>query len=229
MEENKFAETPSEKAEVTENTPNPQPEAPVEKVAPEKPVEKTDPDYKTLYENSTREAMIWRAKANQNIDRQKGNTNTLTEAEMRQEFPDWEDLSDGEKHSRVIAYEAKTTAKRLEAEREVEKAERNRQTSIEMAIASKPDLQGREQAFREYAAHATRRDAPLDILIDAFLFKADPTPTRTNSNPGLEPGNGGSRETARPKRWTVEQVSVLQKTDPRKYRELLLKGDLDDI
>jgi hypothetical protein len=82
-----------------------------------------------------------------------------------------------------------------------EKADRRWNTDLELTIAQKPALQGKEQAFKEFAKKPTHRGTPLETLVSAFLFESSSNPSPTpapTSPPGLLPSNGGPRGPEKP-------------------------------
>ena len=169
-----------------------------------------------------REAEAARKKAEQE------STKEPTDSELRAAFPEWDSLSDFEKGiarrqvntERIAAASARTSAELA--------AKDSWNASIQVALTSNDSLQGREQAFRQFASKPQYRGAPMELIVNAFLGKqpaqADPRPT---PRPGLEPGSGGPKAPERPKTLSAEELKTLRKTDEKAYTEYIRTHDID--
>lgn len=183
----------------------------------------------TRYKESSGEALFLREQLKKNENTRRELTKEPTEQELRAAFPDWDELSDAEQRSSRLAYEARRDTAALRLEREQEKAEKQWNDDLESAIDANPALEGRESAFKEFANKPSRKGVDMELLVNAFLHDA---PAKQNqSKPlkqGLESPNGGPRDpVSSKKKWTGEERLALQKSDPRKYREMLMRGDFD--
>jgi hypothetical protein len=159
-------------------------------------------------------------------------TNQPTDSDLRAAFPEWEVMTENERSlaRRTFATERLTTS--ILQEREQEKATQRWNTELELTIAQKPALQGKEQAFKEFANKPTHRGAPLETLVSAFLFEASstPTPTRpTPRTPGLESGTGGPKTPEKPKLLSGEELKNLRQSDPAAHRKYILEHDVSQL
>jgi hypothetical protein len=225
-------QTPEEGTEVVEQ-PTETPAEPSQPAPPAPPAPKPEEtvDYwkdkfsASASENERlREAQAARERAEQE------STNQPTDSELRQAFPSWDLYDDTQKEFARETFAAKRTA--ANAQKIAETLQRNNEwnTSVEMAILSTPVLQGKEQAFRQYASQQKYRGAPMELLVSGFLGTAPAAPAPAPTpKPGLEPGNGGPRTPERPKPLTTEQLSTLRQTDPKAYQEYLKTHKIEDI
>jgi hypothetical protein len=187
-------------------------------------------DLEKRYNESSGEALVLREAARNSEQARRELTNEPTESELLAAFPEWEVMSESERRSARLAFQADRRSAQLLAEREDERAKARWNTDLELAIAKNPTLQGKEQAFKDYANMPTHRGVTLDVLVDAFLHKSGSTsnPSLT-PKPALEGGNGGPRgPISSKKKYSAEEMQTIQASDPRKYREMLLAGDFDD-
>ena len=198
--------------------PTPEPPAPPATAPAVPPV-----DYQQKFSESTRENQVLGAK-NKHLEQRIGElTNEPTESELRAAFPDWDLMSPTEQSANKRALVADRKANRaLEIAQGIQ-AQKEFDTSIEMAITSHSDLKGREQAFREFVSKPTRRGVPMDDLVKAFLYEAGVTtaPSPTPPAPGLEPGSGGPKQTEKPKTLSGDELANLRKTNYPAYLEYI--------
>lgn len=190
-----------------------------------------EPDYKTKFAESTRENQILAAQLEQERAKTRRElTNQPTDSEVQAAFPEWEYMSDAEKRSARMAYNADRTARAIATEREAEKADRQWQNDLELYVAGSPDLEGKAREFKDYAQKPTHRGVPLETLRKAFLYDTPaPTPTPTPRTPGLESGTGGPKTPEKPKTISAEELQTLRKTDERAYREYITTHDLTNL
>lgn len=189
-------------------------------------------DYETKFKESAREAQILAAQLEaERAKTRKELTNEPTDSDLRTAFPEWDYMTDTEKALGRRTFATERIATSLHKEHEETKAAQRWNTDLELTIASKPALQGKEQAFKEFAKKPTHRGAPLETLVSAFLFESSsnpsPSPTPT-PQPGLLPGNGGPRETEKPKVLAGPDLATLRQTDPKAYREYIMTHDVGD-
>lgn len=188
------------------------------------------PDFEKLYKESSSEALTQKARADAAEAQLQGLTKEPTDSELRAAFPEWDVMSDAEKASASRAFNAERIAQGLKAERDAEKAEKNRASNVDAAIASHPDLEGKEQAFRDFCAKPTHRTVDPTILVDAFLHKASATaPAPPTPSPGLESGNGGPRTPEKPKKISIEEAAEIRKMDYRRYLKLVKAGEIEEL
>lgn len=206
--------TPEEKPDFNQE-PEPQPEI----------------DYKQKFAESTRESQILLAKVKQ-LEEKLGKVagdEIPAERELQKLYPDWEMMSELEK---------KLAEKTLILDRRIGKIEQEREAAREEAewegrleeflekakiLESYPELDGREKEFREFARKPTHRGVDLNILADAFLYKEKGgIMPKSKKGSVLEPGRGGPRqEPPKKKKMTPEELSILRKTDFKKYKQII--------
>jgi hypothetical protein len=214
-------------------TPQPASEPTVPPITPTEPPADPAPqpiDYETKFKESTREAQILAAQLEaEKAKSRKELTNEPTDSDLQAAFPEWDVMTDTERKlaRRAFATERLTTS--LLTEREQEKAAQRWNTDLELTIAQKPALQGKEQAFKDFAKKPTHRGAPLDVLVSAFLHESSSRPPSTPAptpQPGLLPGNGGPREAEKPKLLSGAELKQLRETNAKAYTEYIRTHDI---
>ena len=157
-----------------------------------------------------------------------------TEEELKTEYADWEDMSDTE---RKFAKETVVSRKW----REVISSAKDQASKIEKwndsvdsflddpkTLNDNPDLEGKGEAFREFALIEANNSVPFNILVSAFLHehsKAKPS----NKGKMFEKGSGGPNEKPIPKtdKLNLEQARRLRDTNYTKYKEYLQAGKIE--
>jgi hypothetical protein len=155
----------------------------------------------------------------------KESTKEPTDSDFRTAFPDWDLVDDSQRAVYRRIYNAERAALNAQQIAAEAREERARNTSIELAISSTPALQGKEQAFRQFASRPQYKGIPADVLVKAFFgdLGTSPAPSPTppapapESRPGLEPGNGGPRTPDAPKTLSAEELEILRKSDYKAY------------
>lgn len=211
-----------------ENLPNP----------PEPPKEPTPPavDYEKKFAESSRENQLLRERMAAEERARQELTKDPTESELRAAFPSWDLYDDTQKEFARRTFGAERTASTAARIAQELQQDRAWNTSIELAISSDPALQGKEQAFKQFASKPQYKNVPMDVLISAFLQKhgaaAPPTTPPAPApapKPGLEPGNGGPRTPDQgPKKYSGEELRTIRETDQRRYEEIIKSGQYDD-
>lgn len=220
----------------TVTTPQPESEPTVPPTTELAPVADPQPeiDYKAKFSESTRENQVLAAQLEQERQRnaRRELTTEPTDSDLVAAFPDWDIMTDTEKRLARQSFSANRIASTLQEEREQEKAERQWNTDLELTIAHKPSLHGKELAFKEFAKKPTHRGAPVETLVSAFLFESSSTPSATPAptpQPGLLPGNGGPRESDKPKLLSGDELKQLRQTDEKAYKEYIRTHDITQI
>src|SRR4051794_12713904 len=128
-----------------------EPETVIPPVEPATPPTPPEPDYKEKFSQSTSENQILQARIAELEKSGKDLTKEPTDSDLKAAFPEWDSLTDFEKRMARETYEAKRLA--AAASQSVGKLQDERawNTSIELAVSSDPALQGKEQAFRQFA------------------------------------------------------------------------------
>jgi hypothetical protein len=171
--------------------------------------------------NLLREAEVARQKAQQE------KTTEPTEPELRTAFPLWDSMSDTEKELARRTERAERIGGNAAQLAQSIQADRSWATSIELVLASNNALQGKEQAFRQYASKPQYKGVPMELLVDAFLQKNGDAPAPVvTPKPGLEPGSGGPRTTEKPKALTSEELSALRTSDYKAYERYIKTHDV---
>jgi hypothetical protein len=109
-------------------------------------------------------------------------TNEPTDSELQAAFPEWELMTDTEKRLARETSKATRIASSIQQERLEEKAKAAWNTDLELTIASNPTLQGKEQAFKDFANKPTRRG--VDLAVGAG-FEVPPKQSKHRRSPGL--------------------------------------------
>jgi hypothetical protein len=197
-------------------------------IQPPTPPAPTEPDYKEKFSESSRENQLLLNRIKVLEDAGKEPTNAPTESELRTAFPSWDLYDDTQKELARRTFGSERTASNAVRIAQTLQSDREWNTSIELAISSDPALQGKEQAFKQFALKPQYKNVPMDVLIGAFLQKngaAAPTPTPAPApKPGLEPGNGGPRTPDKPKTYTAEEMKTIRETDYRRWMEIVKSG-----
>jgi hypothetical protein len=188
-------------------------------------------DYEKKFADSTRENQILQSKLDaQERDRQ-DLTKEPTDSDLRTAFPEWDTLTDFEKRSARLSYDAQRTAAMANQSVRQLQDERAWNTGIELAVSSDPALQGKEQAFRQFASKPQYKGVSMDVLIPAFLHKNGGAPAAPAPTPksGLETGNGGPRAPEKPKTLSIDDLSTLRQANPRAYQEYIRNHKAEDF
>lgn len=197
---------------------------------PEPPVQPTPPavDYEKKFKESQKENELMREAEAARVRAEQESTKEPTDSELKQAFPSWDIYDDTQKEFARRTFGAERTAASARAIAQKLSDDQSWNASIEVVVTSDPALQGKEQAFRQFASQPKYRNVPMDLLVSAFLQKAPPSETpRTTPKPGLEPGNGGPRDSEKPKTLTTEQLTALRTTSPKAYQDYLKTHDID--
>jgi hypothetical protein len=185
------------------------------------PAEPTVPpvDYEKKFSESARENQLLRERLDAEEKARQEFTKEPTDSELRTAFPEWELMSDTEKRlARELTVTKRISGQAVQTAQEI-KADRSLATSIDLVLASNTALQGKEQAFRQYATRPQYKGIPMEVLVGAFLQSqgsAAPAPAPT-PKPGLEPGNSGPRTPEKPKTLTAAELSALRTSDEKAY------------
>lgn len=156
-----------------------------------------------------------------------------TEEELEKEYKDWDSATEFEKISLKEALISKRwRAKISEAKEQATKIEKWND-SVESFIDDPknlieyPDLEGKTEAFKEYATQESSNSVPFNILVSAFLHQ-HASSNKPHKGKMFETGSGGPNETPRLNNGmlTIEQGAKLKQQDYAKYREYLKAGKI---
>jgi hypothetical protein len=183
--------------------------------------------WKQKFSDSSREAQLL-VEAEKRRQAQQELTKEPTDSDLRTAFPEWDAMSDTEKSLARRTMRAERIGGNAAQLAQSIQAERSWNTSIELELTSNNALQGKEQAFRQFASRPQYKNVPMELLVDAFLSKnvTPPAPAPT-PRPGLETGQGGPRETPTPTvGLTMAELAALRKTDPKAYEKYIKTHDI---
>ena len=211
--------------------PETEPVPPVATPPAEPPVEPTPPavDYEKKFADSTRENQLLQAKLAEEQRARQELTKEPTDSELRTAFPSWDVMDDTQKELATRTFGAERNS--LNASRIVTQLqnERSWETSVQLALSSDPALQGQEQQFRDFASKPQYKNVPMDVLVPAFLQKQGNAPKApvTTPKPGLEPGNGGPKESPKPQAVSADELSALRTSDPRAWETYIKTHEIN--
>jgi hypothetical protein len=184
--------------------------------------------WKQKFADSSREAQMLLEAQKQREKAEQELTKEPTDSEFRTAFPSWDLFDETQKELARRTYGAERNAANATRTAQELKDERAWNTSIELVTSSDPALQGKEQAFKQFASKPQYKNVPMDVLVAAFLQKQGPsTEPRPTPKPGLEPGSGGPRTPEKPKSLSAEQLATLRASDPRAYQDYLKTHTLE--
>lgn len=213
--------------------------APVQPETPTTPVPKPEPDYKKKFADSTRRNQIVESqfKELQKVLGDITKQEVPTDEEMQAIVPDWEYLTDREKNGerKLVVLERRqnhmlNTFSSITAESEM-------YSQLETFVAGEPRLNGKETEFYEFATDPRNKGASMEVLVNAFLFENTPAveetpvvaPVETETPPALEratpSGNMPPIKTGN-EEMSADELKLLRTTDPRKYNEMIRKGQI---
>jgi hypothetical protein len=228
-EEKEPIEAPAEGEQPeTPETPqeNPQPADPPAAPAPQV-------DYETKFKESARENEVLRAKIAESDQRAKSLTINPTEQELRDLYPDWDNMLPSEK---TLARNTLTTQRQAEkTSRELAemRAEQAWQKDLKNAVKTFPALKGREEDFEAYVFKPTHKGVSIEALAKAFLYDAtkDAPPAAPTPQAGLERGGTGKQDVRpKPKLLTAQELKNLREKDHRAYKDYVQKHpEVEDI
>lgn len=196
---------------------------------PEEPATPTTPsvDYEKKFSESTRENQLLQEKLKALEQAGEDLTKEPTDSDSKAAFPEWDALDDFQKGVARRAYNAERLAAASAKKADDLTQKDSWSTSIELAVSSNSALQGKEQAFRQFAAKPQYRGVPMELLVDSFLQKNPSAPASPTPRPGLEPGNGGPRTPEKPHQLSADDLATLRKTDEKAYMEYVRTHDID--
>jgi len=227
--EEETPEVKEETPEIEEVTPEVEKEAPKEEVVSE--------DYKTKFIHSTKEAQMLYSK-NKKMKEAFDNAGKVappTEEELKEEYSDWDVMSDFEKK---IAKDNIMNTRRFEAIEEVNvdnKKATQWDSKVEEFITDPNvlvkyhSLEGKEEEFKLFATKSSRRGNEFDDIVSSFLYKIDQVKPVKNKGKMMESGTGGSNKKSDnvKKTLTIEEGRSLRERDYGKWKEMLRAGKID--
>lgn len=197
-----------------------------------------NPDYKDKFINSTRESLTQIAKNKKLTEAIDEASNLeLTDEEFNTEVVkrglNPEMLSETEK---IILRESISNSKKFEKVKTASEEGRKIDewaTKVdsfledENTLKNFPTIAGNEDEFRKFVMKPTRRGVDLEDLVSAFSFGYKP-PVKKTGNLLLSNSNGRAMPT-KPAKVTAEDLSVLRRTNPKRYRQIIESGKINEV
>jgi hypothetical protein len=183
--------------------------------------------WKEKFSHSSRESQVTREKLKDLENRQ---LTEPTEAELKKEFPEWDDMTDREKSMATRTYKNECLFRKQETDFHDFQNSQTREKDIRNTLAENPDLD--EEIFRAYIDKPTHKDISLGLLAKACLqdFPKETMPPvkKKPANPknGLEKAKGGGDSKAS-KDINPEELKKIRESDPKRYRRMLESGEID--
>lgn len=224
----------------TEVTPPTPPVPPAQPATPTAPApKKEEPDYRKKFGDSTRRNQIVESqfKELQKVLGDITKQEVPTDDEMVALIPDWAYLSDREKNGerKLVVLERRQnhilgTISNIANETE-------NVSKLDDFIADEPRLKGREEDFIAFALDPRNKGASSEVLLNAFLFEETPItevapivevppeelpPSLERGTPSgnMPPIKTGHEE------MSPDELKLLRTTDPRKYNDMIRKGQI---
>lgn len=218
-----------------ELTPDPVPPAPASHATTP-----AAPDYRKKFGDSTRENQVLLGSLAE-MKRVLGEVTSAdipTDEELAREYPEFDALSD---------FERNVLRKQSVQDRKLNKVlvivdgvttEAAKVQTISAFIDTRPELAGKEQSFLEFCLKPSHRGSPAETLLSAFLFEdrnamtpgepPAPTPVPAPAPRGLERGtpSGDAPSSIGPRKYSDEELRDLRTRDPKKYHEMIRKGQI---
>lgn len=225
------SEVAKKQAEGELNPPEDEPEKETPEVEPE-----PEPDLKKKLSASARENQKIYAK-NRVLN------NALVEAddipepsdeELQKEYgDDWEVMSDVEKKfAKETELSKRWRNKIKEAKDQVSKIEKwndeiEKFIDDPKVLADNPELENKQEEFKQFANEETNNSVPFKILVSAFLHEHS-AGKKSNKGAMFETGSGGPNDKPQPKSDTIslDDARKIRITDYAKYKELLKAGKI---
>lgn len=215
-----------------EEDPTPEPEP-----KPEPPKKETPPvDFKKKFGDSTRRNQIVESqlKELQKVIGDITQQEIPTDEEMRVTDADWEYRSDFEKNMAIKTVVLERRQNKILATLGNITKETEDSTKLTQYIESEPKLQGKEDAFYEFATKPSNKGASMEVLLNAFLFEvkdetpSDPTPKPKETPPSLSRAtpSGGNPPIKKNVAYSPEEIKHIRTTDHKRYNKLVREGKI---
>lgn len=151
---------------------------------------------------------------------------------MKQEYPDWDELSASQKK---IARDNLLNKRRfdivhsavLETKKHDEWAGKvDAFLEDDAQIANYTGLAGREQEFKNFCMKPTRVGVDLGDLVSAFLYTV-PAPSGRHKGSLLQTGSNATGVDTKPKKMNEEDAEALRAKNPKAYLDAIKSGKID--
>lgn len=236
-------------------SPTPEPSVapePTEPVAPADPspaspepaapaaTDPAQPDYKKKFRESSRESQVLLGSFAE-MKRVLGEVTSAdipTDEDLAREYPEFDVLSDFEKNQlrRTVATDRKMNKLLVIVDGVSQEGEKVK--AISDFIETRPELKGKEDDFLRFCLMPSHKGAPAATLLSAYLYEEGQTAPKPDEPPappapapaprGLERGSpsGDTPTSTGPREYSDEELRRLRKQDPKKYHELIRKGQI---
>ena len=164
----------------------------------------------------------------------------LDEAELAKKYPDWDELSEGEK-ARIKTLES-LKIRQAQTERDVKRDkadrikldEKGKFTAEVKEVMANPEyveqLKGKEAEFKEFCYKDENLGTSVATLIKSFLFDSVKAKAEEKKpGEGLELPSGGDKPEPSKEGYTLTEVDEMIKNDPEKHKRLTEAGQLKII
>ena len=157
-----------------------------------------------------------------------------TEDELKEEYVDWEIMSDTEKKYAKEAVLSKRFRSMIATAKEQATKIEKWNDSVDDFVADPktlndtPELEGKEDDFADFAKAEANNSVPFNILVSAFLHDQS-TKVVKNKGKMFETGSGGSNEKPTPKsdKLSLDDSRKLRTTDYNKWVQYVREGKID--
>lgn len=160
-----------------------------------------------------------------------------TEDELKEAFKDWDTMDDttrmlskeiliNKRFRETVNQAAAETAKIEEWNEKVEAYIQDPMTTQKI-----PELEGKADAFVEYAQHKSRRGVAFELLVNSFLFEQSKNKPAPKKGAMFETGSGGSNDKGvkkEPGKISLAESAKLRDTNYPKYVEYLRAGRISN-
>lgn len=195
-----------------------------------------DPDYKKKFSESSREAQKLSAKnrIRESAYREASELPEPTDEELGQEYSDWDTMTDSEKRINKELLINKRFRERIgqgnEAAKKVEQWEQKVDEYIDdpETLVKIPELEGKQDQFAEFAKDEENNSVPFKTLVAAFLHEVEKNKPPKKKGQMFPKGSGGPNDKPVRKdgKLTVDESRILQKTNYKKYTQMLKEGKI---
>ena len=193
--------------------------------------EKKEVDYTEKFKSSQKEALRLREENRKLLEEKELLTEKreVTLADLRVQYPDWEDMTEREKDLAKKAANNDLRLKALEAKNQMylnEKrltAEISDQLEIWEATGEFGDIVSHKEEFRRFCKQDGNKGVALENLAKLFLYDLPPE-KKVEGNTPFSRSVNRSKTPEKKEKMTAEQSAALRKSDPKKWNDLVAKG-----
>jgi len=194
--------------------------------------EKPKVDYETKFKESTKEAMIMKAKLDE-IEAEKNKPVEINDEYMKANYPDWEDMTVTEQRLARRTEEQDQKIKELTNKTNEYNNDKKWRDQIDSLVddveftETYPKMKGKTEEFKKFCSKPTRKGVDMDILASAFLFEVKDTPKELKTL--FKETKGSSAKTAPKAKLTTDEQKALRKGSNSKFMDLLKDPKYDPL